>query len=54
MILGCCLIYLLIYGSSSSLFINLATFLVAFSWCAGHAQQLGGESPLSSLKVVKD
>ncbi len=25
-----------------------------FSWCAGHAQQLGGESPLSSLMVAKD
>ncbi|CAI1914838.1 Uncharacterised protein [Serratia fonticola] len=22
--------------------------------CAGHAQQLGGESPLSSLMVAKD
>nr|ASK37452.1 Mobile element protein [Escherichia coli] len=26
----------------------------AFLWCAGHAQQLGGESPLSSLMVAKD
>jgi len=26
----------------------------AFFWCAEHAQQLGGASPLSSLMVVKD
>jgi len=26
----------------------------AFLLCAEHAQQLGGESPLSSLMVVKD
>jgi hypothetical protein len=25
-----------------------------FSMCAEHAQQLGGESPLSSLMVAKD
>jgi len=28
--------------------------LRASSLCAEHAQQLGGESPLSSLMVVKD
>jgi hypothetical protein len=31
-----------------------ARFVRAFFWCAEHAQQLGGESPLSSLMVAKD
>jgi hypothetical protein len=28
-------------------------YLAAPWWCAGHAQQLGGESPLPNLMEVK-
>jgi hypothetical protein len=35
------------------LFTRVASAAPAASLCAGHAQQLGGESPLSNLMEVK-